>query len=144
MKALKYLVVPWAAFAVYSLISLFYGDMGFSAHEQLRAERDIQQANLGKLNIINGDLEKAQKSLLYDSDAIEVYARQLGYSQENEQFIRIVGLGRDKAPFVMIGEALAASAPGFLPAKYIVLIAVFAGITALALLLAHDLLALRE
>lgn len=66
--------------------------MGFSAYRQLEAERERQWENMKALGAINEKLENTKNSLLYDRDTITVYARQLGYSKENERLVRIVGL----------------------------------------------------
>jgi cell division protein FtsB len=140
MKALKYLIVPWVVIAVYSVVSLLYGAMGLSSYKQLLWGRDLQRANLKKLGLINAELEKAQNSLLYDQGAIEVYARQLGYSRENEQFVRIVGLRKELGHYSAVGETITVPEPGFIPDLTIKFIALFAGFIALALLALRDLL----
>jgi cell division protein FtsB len=140
MKALKYLIVPWVVIAVYSVVSLLYGAMGLSSYKQLLWGRDYQRANLKKLGLINAELEKAQNSLLYDHDAIEVYARQLGYSRENEQFIRIVGLRKELGPYSAVGETVTVPEPGFIADLSVKFIALFAGFVVLALLALHDFL----
>jgi cell division protein FtsB len=144
MKALKYLIVPWVVIAVYSVVSLFHGAMGLSAYQQLLWGRDSQRANLKKLGLINTELEKAQYSLLYDQDAIELYARQLGYSRENEQFIRIVGLRKELNPYSSVGEKITVAEPGFLSDLTIKFIAFFAGFVVLALLALQDILQLKR
>jgi len=111
MKVLKYLAALWAAVVVYTVLSLFYGAMGFSAYERLLSGRDLQWANLKKLGAVNAELENTQNNLLYDQDTIAMYARSLGYGQDNERF-RIVGLGGIKNPYTAAGEVV--SAPLFL------------------------------
>ena len=143
MKGLKYLIALWTTIAVYSVLSLLYGAMGFSAYEQLLSGRDIQWENMKKLGAINSELENTQNSLLYDRDTIAVYARQLGYGRDDEHFIRIVGLGGEKNPYTAAGEILFSRKTEYIPDKTIKLIALFAGLAVLALLFVSDLLRLR-
>jgi cell division protein FtsB len=122
-----------AAVAVYTVLSLFQGAMGFSAYEQLLSGRSIQWTNLKKLGDINTELENTQNNLLYDQDTITTYARSLGYGQDDERFVRIVGLGGIKNPYTA-GEVVSVPEPGFIPEQTIKLSALFTGLAVLILL----------
>jgi cell division protein FtsB len=134
MKVLKYLAALWAAAAVYTVLSLLYGAMGFSAYEQLLSGRDLQWANLNKLGAINAELENAQNNLLYDQETIKMYARSLGYGQADDRFVRIVGLGSLKNPYTTAGEAVSVPVIGFIPDRTIKLCALFTGLAVFILL----------
>jgi cell division protein FtsB len=134
MKVLKYLVSVWAAIAVYSALSLFYGATGFSAYRELLSGREIQWENIKKLALVNSELENTQNSLLYDRDTVAVHARQLGYGYDEERFIRIVGLGGLKKPSVTVGEIVVTPEPVFLSDRNIKLCALFVGIMVFGLL----------
>ncbi|HCC36236.1 MAG TPA: septum formation initiator, partial [Treponema sp.] len=123
MKALKYLAALWAAVAVYSVLSLFFGAMGFSAYQQLLAGRDTQLANKEELRAINATLESAQNNLRFDPDTVMVYARSLGYSRGDERFVRIVGLGGAQNPYATAGEVARTPPPVFVSDKIIKLCA---------------------
>jgi cell division protein FtsB len=91
MKSLKYLIVLWATITLYALSSVFSGNIGFSAYRELSTERDKQKLNIETLKETNHELESLRDALLYDSDTIAVYARDLGFGRDDEVFIRIVG-----------------------------------------------------
>ena len=135
MKALKYLLPLWAAIAVYSVLSLFYGANGFYAYDQLLAGRDVQWANMNKLGAINSELENARNDLLYDRDAVGAYAQSLGFGRDDEKFVRIVGLGGIKNPYTDTGDIITTQVPGFIPDKTIKLCSLFTGISIVAVML---------
>ncbi len=58
----------------------------------LQAERDRLASNMESLERINRNLGGSMDALRYDADTIAVHARDLGYGEENERFIRLVGL----------------------------------------------------
>lgn len=140
MRAFKYLMGLWTAVAVYSVLSLLSGPSGLSAYSQLEAERERQWANMRRLGALGEELENAQNSLLYDHDAITVYARRLGYARENERFIRIVGLGGTQNPYTAPGQVYFAGAPDFISDTSIKIAALCAGAAAFALFFALELL----
>jgi hypothetical protein len=83
---------------------------------------------------INEELEKKQNSLLYDHAALSIYARQLGYGQENDRIIRIVELeGRKNTP-VSTGNIYFVKMPDFITDRFIKLTAIFAGLAVFILL----------
>ncbi|MDR2758131.1 MAG: septum formation initiator family protein [Spirochaetaceae bacterium] len=92
MRSQKYLIAFWVAITLYTLTSIFAGNIGFSAYRDLSRERDKQKLNIEALKAKNKELEGLRDALLYDSDTITVYARDLGFGRDNETFIRIVGL----------------------------------------------------
>jgi len=70
-----------------------------SSYNFLLAERDRQWNNIESLELLNDELERTRSNLLYDQDTMMIHARQMGYGQHNERFVRIVGLGTmNKAP----------------------------------------------
>jgi cell division protein FtsB len=140
MRALKYLIALWTAITVYSVFSLMNGAMGLSAYEELLADREEQWANMKSLQILNEELENTKNSLLYDRDTITVYARQLGYAQNDERFIRIVGLGGIKNPHATAGQVLLAGAPDYVPDKIIKIIALAAGLAVFLLVFVFELI----
>jgi cell division protein FtsB len=140
MRVFKYLMGLWTAIAVYSVFSLLSGPSGFSAYSQLEAERERQWANIQALSAVNEDLENTKNSLLYDRDTLAVYARRLGYSRENERFVRIVGLGESPNPYTATGQVYFAGIPDFVSDTTIKIVALFAGVAAFALFLVLELL----
>lgn len=83
MPVFKYLISLWVTIIVYSLLSLFAGARGISAYNQLKKEQDKQKTNLEYLKNINQKLEGKKDALLYDSDTITAYARELGYGAKD-------------------------------------------------------------
>jgi hypothetical protein len=132
------------AAAVYALFSLFSGTMGFSAYKQLSLERDKQRANMEALQQINKELEGAMDALRYDSDAIAVYARELGYGSEDEHFIRIVGLPGAKKQRIMAGQLILSRVPEALPDRTIRIISISAGLAVFICLAISDFLKFRR
>ncbi|MDR2662527.1 MAG: septum formation initiator family protein [Treponema sp.] len=92
MNAGKYLLVPWLMLAVYTLLSVLNGPGGIDPYRNLLREREKILENLDRLQNINRELEGAMDALLYDPETIRVKARELGYGEPGERFVRIVGL----------------------------------------------------
>jgi len=134
MRIFKYLIGVWTAAAVYTVLSFLGGPSGLSAYNYLLSEREHQLDNIKNLEIINEELEKTKNNLLYDSDSLMVYARQLGYGYEDERFVRIVGLGSMKNPPAVSGKVYSAYSPEVIADKYIKIAAICAGFLAFAFL----------
>jgi len=128
MRIFKYLIGIWTALAVYTLFSFLSGPKGLAAYNYFLAEKERQWENINELGIINEDLEKTRNSLLYDDDTLMVQAHQMGYGQENERFIRIVGLGNIKITPAVTGAVYTAHNPEFIPDKSIKIAALCAGL----------------
>jgi cell division protein FtsB len=92
MKIGKYLLVPWFSLAVYTVLSVYNGPGGIVPYRELQAERQKILENLDKLQLINFEMEGAMDALRYDPETIRIRARELGYGENNERFVRIVGL----------------------------------------------------
>lgn len=92
MRFRKYLLVPWTAVSFYAIASMIGGASGIGAYGRLLEERKKIVENLENLQGINRELEGTMDALLYDSEAIKVRARELGYGESGERFVRIVGL----------------------------------------------------
>ena len=130
MRILKYLIPLWAAVAVYSLLSFCVGARGVSAYDQLRKEWEKQKANLETLKNINQRLEGDKDALLYDSDIITAYARELGYGAADERLVRIVGLSGTRKPRYTAGQVLIAAKQVSLSNRAIQIISLLAGLIA--------------
>jgi cell division protein FtsB len=131
MRALKYLISLWVVIIVYSLLSLFAGARGLSAYNQLRRERDKQRTNLEGLKNINQRLEGDKDALLYDSDTITAYARELGYGTDAERLVRIVGLSGARNQHYTAGQVITPSKQVYLSNQAIRIISLFAGLVVL-------------
>ncbi|MDR0449852.1 MAG: septum formation initiator family protein [Treponema sp.] len=140
MRASKYLLALWTAVAVYALVSLCAGSMGLPAYGELLAEKEKQERNLEKLGLINEELENAKNALLYDRDTIAVYARELGFGEKTEKFVRIVGFTGNRKPHTFPGDVVIAAKPVFMQDRIIRLISIFAGFAVCAAFLVSDLL----
>ena len=140
MGRFKYLMGIWTAIAVYSLFSLLYGPKGISAYSQLLSEREQQLANIGELGLINEELEKTKNNLLYDQDTILVHAREIGYGQEDERFIRIVGLGNIRNIPAVTGKVYVIKEPDFFNDINIKITALCAGLLIFAFMFMLELI----
>jgi len=134
MRSLKYLIGVWAAIAVYTFFSFLGGPKGLSSYNNLELERDRQLENIRNLGLLNEDLERTRNNLLFDQDTMIIHARQLGYGQEDERFIRIVGLGTMKTPPAIAGEIYSAQIPEYISDNNIKLAAFFLGLLIFAFL----------
>jgi hypothetical protein len=132
MRVFKYLVAVWTAVAVYTLFSFLGGPKGLSAYNYLLGEREQQWANIKELGIINEELEKTRNNLLYDHDTLMVHARQMGYGQEDERFVRIVGLGTVKNNPEIIGNLYMPQNPEYVSDKSIKIAAICLGLMVFA------------
>jgi hypothetical protein len=132
MRVFKYLIAVWTAIAVYTLFSFLGGSKGLSAYNYLLGEREHQWTNIKELGIINEELEKTRNNLLYDHDTLMVHARQMGYGQEDERFVRIVGLGTVKNNPEITGNVYAAQNPEFISDKSIKIAAICLGLMVFA------------
>jgi cell division protein FtsB len=143
MRALKYSLVPWIFVLVYAGMSFFAGPRGISAYNGLLEERGRQEKNLRELERINAELENTRNALLYDRDTIRVYARDLGFGEEGENFVRIVGLGQSRQAPLFPGELVEAEERPPLGTRTICLAAVFSALAVLIAFLVQDMLALN-
>jgi len=144
MRIFKYLIGIWTALAVYTLFSFLSGPRGLSAYNYLLAEREQQWENINDLGIINEELEKTRNSLLYDDDTLMVHARQMGYGQEDERFVRIVGLGNIKTTPAVTGAVYMAHDPEFITDERIKFAALCAGLLVFTFLLMLELIESRS
>jgi cell division protein FtsB len=143
MRIFKYLFGVWTAIAVYTILSFIGGPKGISAFNFLLSEKDRQIANTKELEIINEELEKDRNNLLYDHDTLLVHARKLGYSYEDDKFIRIVGLGNILSTPAVTGKVYFSEKPDFIPDKSIKIAALCAGLLVFAFLLMLELINTR-
>jgi len=140
MRIIKYLIGIWTAIAVYTLFSFLGGPSGLSAYNYLLAERDRQLENIRDLGNINEDLERTRFNLQYDQDTLMVHARLMGYGQEDERFVRIVGLGNMKNDLITAGNIYITSNPDFISDKNIKIAALCSGLLVFAFLLMLEII----
>jgi cell division protein FtsB len=144
MQSQKYLTVIWMAISLYTLTSIFTGDIGFSAYRDLNREQDKQKLNIETLKEKNKELEGLRDALLYDSDTIAVYARDLGFGRDDETFIRIVGLQEKVKQPAAAGEVIPILAGEHIPDRILRFIAFYTGMGIIALLGIFDFLRRRS
>jgi len=100
------MLVPWTAVVVYTFFSFFLGQNGLYARKHLEGERQRLIENQKTLEQTRLDFLKTKENLMNDNDMLSVYARQLGYGTEDEQFIRIKGLSVAISPPMPAGQVL--------------------------------------
>lgn len=111
MPALKYLAALWIALLFYAVSSIMAGAAGFSAYNQLGAEKEKLLVNIRHLQDINSEFAETKDALLHDTDTVSVYARELGYGDTDEYFIRIAGLNGKPNGRMYSGDYYFPSAP---------------------------------
>ncbi|MDR1149621.1 MAG: septum formation initiator family protein [Spirochaetaceae bacterium] len=124
MPVLKYLAALWIALLFYAVSSLLIGAMGLFAYEQLNVEKEKLFDNLHRLQILNEEFTGIQNALVNDNDTIYLHARELGYGDSGEHFIRIVGLPGKNKNRVSAGELLIPAAPEYVDDKTLRIISI--------------------
>jgi cell division protein FtsB len=140
MRSIKYLVALWIGVLVYGFCSFLNGATGLAAYRQLEDERTKQQKNMEVLDLINKELESAKDALLYDQDTLTSYARDLGYGEEDERFIRIVGLGNAHKQRTNPGQTVIPLPPDFVPDRTLKIISLCSALTVFICLALFDFL----
>ena len=112
-------------------------------YSELLGERQKIMENLEKLNTINQELEGTMDALLYDPEAIRIRARELGYGETSERFVRIVGLPGNKPSEMKPGMIRTFIQPVFTGKSYRI-VSLCMGMILFALFLTGDLLRKRE
>ncbi|MCL2192379.1 MAG: septum formation initiator family protein [Treponema sp.] len=144
MRLLRYMLVPWTFLLVYTFFSFFLGQNGLYARRHLEAEYLRLLENRNALEATNRNFLRTKENLLNDDDALSVYARQLGFGNPGEEFIRVVGLGVAANVNVPSGQVLYSTPPHYIPNARIRIISMFFGIAVLVFFLIHDFYWLRE
>jgi len=140
MRLLRYMLVPWTVFFVYASFTFVLGQNGLYARRHLQAEQLRLIENRKSLEDANVSFLKTKESLINDPDALSVYARQLGYGRENEEFIRIMGLGIAINADMPAGEVFYATEPVFVQDRVIKIISTLFGFAVLVFFLINDFL----
>jgi len=138
MRFIRYFLVIWTFFFVYASFSFFFGQNGISARKHLEAERVRLNENLKTLENINTDYQNIRNNLTVDQDSLSVYARQLGYGREGEEYIRIMGLGIAINTDMPDGQVNYTVSPVFMPDATIKIISLLSALAVLAFLLIRD------
>ncbi|MDR0586016.1 MAG: septum formation initiator family protein [Treponema sp.] len=139
MRFRKYLLVPWTAIAIYALSSLFAGAAGIGSYRDLLEEKERIFENLEDLETLNQELEGTMDALLYDSETIRIRARELGYGEETERFVRIVGLPGARYRETTAGIVKTAAKPSYIPDRVLRIVSVLAGLTIFLVFFTRDL-----
>jgi cell division protein FtsB len=111
---MKYLTPLVLAVFVYSILSITLGARGFSAYSQMQDELGREQDNLETLQQQNQQLDSKMKALLYDKDTITAYARELGYIEPGQKFVRVVGTAGVSSLHYNMGRVVRAVKPASL------------------------------
>jgi cell division protein FtsB len=138
MRLVRYFPVIWTFFFVYTFFSFFLGQNGLYARRHLEAERMRLYENLKKLENINRDYQNIRNNLMGDQDSLSVYARQLGYGREGEEYIRIMGLGIAINTYMPAGQVNYAENTVFISDTTIKIISLLFASAVLAFLLIRD------
>jgi hypothetical protein len=109
-----------------------------SSRNHLEAERVRLNENLKKLVNINTDYQNIRNNLTMDQDSLSVYARQLGYGREGEEYIRIMGLGIAINTDMPAGQVNYTVNPVFMSDTTIKIISLLFALAVLVFLLIRD------
>jgi cell division protein FtsB len=139
MRFRKYLLVPWTAIAIYALLSLFTGAAGIGSYRDLLEEREKVFENLEDLEALNRELEGTMDALLYDAETIRIRARELGYGEETERFVRVVGLPGVRYRETAVGSVKIAVKPPYTPDKALRIVSALAGLAVFLVFFTRDL-----
>jgi len=138
MRLIRYFLVIWTFFFVYTFFSFFLGQNGLYARRHLESERVRLTENLKKLENINIDYQNIRNNLMGDQDSLSVYARQLGYGREGEEYIRIMGLGIAINTDMPAGKVNYTETPDFISDTTIKIISLLFAVVVLSFLLVYD------
>jgi len=138
MRLMRYFLVIWTFFFTYTLFSFFWGQNGLHARRHLEAERVRLYENLKKLENTNTDYQNIRNNLMGDQDSLSVYARQLGYGREGEEYLRIMGLGIAINTDMPAGQVNYTVNLNFISDTTIKIISLLCALTVLAFLLIRD------
>jgi cell division protein FtsB len=137
---MRYILIPWTIFLVYSFFSFFLGQNGLYARRYLQTEKARLSENYKVLQATNDSFLKIKDMIMTDSDALSVYARQLGYGRNSEKVVRIMGLGIAVNSELPAGEVYYAETPSFVPDNVIKLISALFGFAILVFFVIYDFL----
>jgi len=138
MRFIRYFLVIWTFFFVYTSFSYLWGQNGLHARRHLETERVRLNENLQKLENINIDYQNIRNNLMGDQDSLSVYARQLGYGREGEEYIRIMGLGIAINTDMPTGKVNYTENPDFISDTTIKIISLLFAVVVLSFLLVYD------
>jgi hypothetical protein len=138
MRFIRYFLVIWTFFFVYTSFSYFWGQNGLHARRHLETERIRLSENLKKLQNINEDYQNMRNNLIHDQDSLSVYARQLGYGREGEEDIRIMGLGIAINTDMPAGQVSYTESPAFISDSTIKIISRLFALLVLSFFLIYD------
>jgi len=139
MKLGKYLLVPWITLAIYTALSVYSGPVGIIPYRTLLKEREKIQENLEKLKLENQKFEGTMHALRTDAETIRIRARELGYGEPGERFVRIVGLPGGRPNALRPGMIRSAIRPPAVSSKAHRIITFCTGLLLLGLFLAGDI-----
>jgi cell division protein FtsB len=140
MKFQKYLLVPWFAVCVYALSSMISGAAGLKSYHKLLGERERIYENLEELERVNQELEGTMDALRFDPETVRVHARELGYGEDEEHFVRIVGLPAVRYQELKPGSVEKAVHPEAVSDTPLRMLAAALGLVLLFVFLAKDML----
>jgi cell division protein FtsB len=135
---MRYFLVIWTFFFVYSFFSFFLGQNGLYARKHLQSERIRLYENQKKLEDTFMEYRNIKNNLMADQDALSVYARQLGYGREGEEYIRIMGLGIAINTDMPTGQVSYAVNPVYISDTTIKIISLLFAFAVLSFLLIRD------
>lgn len=102
-RSFRLLLSVYIGFVLYSLLILFWGNSGFFSLQKLNNYHSRLIENNINLSKLNKELKSQMETLKHDSETIKVYARALGYFDQNERVMKVDGF-RSKKNFYAVGK----------------------------------------
>ena len=102
-RSFALLAALYAAFCVYSLQVILWGEQGYFAYQRLDAYSQKLEENLQSLEKIHTNLGREFGNLQHNSDTVALYARQLGYYEEGERGVKIEHMDLSNS-YYLVGE----------------------------------------
>ncbi|MDR1177527.1 MAG: septum formation initiator family protein [Spirochaetaceae bacterium] len=144
MNGRNCLLALWLSITVYSAASFTIGPMGIVSYEKTRGDLDRLRANMEELKTINRNLGGTMDALRYDSDTIMVYARELGYGESGERFVRIVGLPGAVKKRVAAGQLIIYTKPDTVSDRFLRVFSLSLGLVLFIVLSVFDYIKKRS
>lgn len=144
MRLLRYILVPWTIILVYSFFSIVFGQNGLYMRKSLQAEQARLAEHSDTLKAVRKNYMATKDSLLNDADVLSVYARQLGYSRGDEEFVRIMGLGIAAQPELPAGQVAYSITPSHVSDNMIKMISMLFGLAILVFFVINDFEIIRD
>jgi cell division protein FtsB len=138
MKRFRFLTASLAGTLLYVVISLFGGQNGLWASQQMLEQKRILSTHTAEIQRIHDRLDLEYTALEQDPDVISAYARKLGYVSDGEKLVKISGLASSVDEIYDTGKIQKPSDLQYLPEWVCKLLSLAIGMLVFIMLLLND------